>query len=167
VRKGGSYSVQVGAVNDVGGNLEFLFDFLANADGDAVLDASDRCPRIKGTGKDGCPPRLRAEVKLRASPTSSGIQLVNLAVSATKGSRVEVVCSRKRCAKQVVRRVRRPVSFRRLRGANLAAGTRVVLLVTKPGAIGRWISYRISRGNFKKTERCLNPGSRKPRRSCG
>ena len=29
------------------------------------------------------------------------------------------------------------------------------------------MSYKISRGNFKKTERCLNPGSRKPRRKCG
>ena len=33
VSKGRAYTIQIGGVNDAGGNLEFLFDFLADTDG--------------------------------------------------------------------------------------------------------------------------------------
>ena len=39
--------------------------------------------------------------------------------------------------------------------------------MTKAGYFGEFIRYSILAGNFKKTERCMNPGSRKLRRSCG
>src|SRR4029453_10217052 len=55
VAKGAAYTVQIGGVGDAGGNLEFLFDFLADTDGDRVLDDTDRCPRLKGAGGPGCP----------------------------------------------------------------------------------------------------------------
>ena len=59
------------------------------------------------------------------------------------------------------------MGFGRLRGRSLRAGSKLVIRVTRRNSIGTYFSYRISRGNFKKTERCLNPGSRKPRRKCG
>jgi hypothetical protein len=66
-----------------------------------------------------------------------------------------------------VKRARSTVSFRRIRGSNLSAGSRIVIRVTKRRSIGVYIVYRIQAGNFKKVERCLNPGSRKPRKRCG
>ena len=42
-----------------------------------------------------------------------------------------------------------------------------MIRVVRRNAIGAYFKYRITRGNFKKIERCLNPGSKKPRRRCG
>ena len=166
VRRGGSYSIQLGGVGGVGGNLEFLFDFLADTDGDGVLDDVDRCKRLDGPeGRGGCPLRLKGEATLRASPTGGGIELVGLTVSATSGSRVAVSCSRG-CSRQV-KRARGNVGFPGLRGRQLPAGSKLVVHVTKRRAIGAYTIYRILAGNFKKIERCTNPGSRKPRKRCG
>ena len=164
VSKGRAYTIQIGGVGDAGGNLEFLFDFLADTDGDGVLDDVDKCDRLRGpAGEAGCPRRLRASVTLRARPTASGIQLIGLRVNATRGSRVSVRCSG--CRPQVKRA--RTVGFGRLSGKRLRAGTSLVIRVTRRNSIGAYFKYQIKRGNFSKVERCLNPGSRKPRRRCG
>jgi hypothetical protein len=166
VRKGGSYSIQLGGVGAAGGNLEFLFDFLADTDGDGVLDDVDRCKRLDGPeSRGGCPQRLKGEVTLRASPTATGIELVGLSVAATKGSKVAVSCSRG-CSKQV-KKAKSDVGFPGLRGRKLPAGSKLVIRVTKSKAIGAYTSYKIRAGNFKKVERCMNPGSKKPRKRCG
>jgi hypothetical protein len=166
VRKGRSYTVQLGGVNNTAGNLEFLFDFLADTDGDGVLDDTDKCDRLKGPRTNaGCPPRLKADATIRARPTPNGIELVSLSVAATRGARVEVRCSRG-CRRQV-KRARRTVRFPALRGTRLAAGSAIEVRTTKRNSIGSYLRYRILRGNFSKTERCLNPGSNKPRRRCG
>ncbi|MEK6328025.1 MAG: hypothetical protein AABM66_10970 [Actinomycetota bacterium] len=163
VIKGRAYTVQIGAVGDAGGNLEFLFDFVADADGDGVPDDKDKCDRLRSSSGDGCPTRLRAKVTLRARPLATGIQLLGLSVGASRGSRVSVTC--KGCRPQAKRA--KTVSFGRLRGQRLRAGTSLVIRVVKKKAIGAYVKYRITRGNFKKVERCLNPGSKKPRRRCG
>jgi hypothetical protein len=164
VAKGRAYTVQVGAVGGVGGQLEFLFDFLPDTDGDNVLDDVDRCDRLKGSAREaGCPVRLNAGVTLRAAPTATGIRIASLRVRAPRKSRVSVSC--RGCGSQV--KTARTVGFGRLRGKSLRAGRKLVIRVTRRNSIGTYVSYRISRGNFKKTERCLNPGSRKPRRRCG
>jgi hypothetical protein len=162
-----AYTTQIGGVNNTGGNLTMRFDFVPDIDADGIFDENDSCPRIPGSRRGrGCPPRLRADVKLRARPTATGVQIVGLSVAASRRSRVEVACSRRRCRRTVIRRIRRRTGIRRLTNVNLPAGTDVVIRVTRRGAIGAWIRYRISRGDFRKTQRCLNPGSRKPRRSC-
>jgi len=164
VAKGRAYTIQIGGVGDVGGNLEFLFDFLADTDGDNVLDDVDKCDRLRGPASEaGCPPRLRANVTLRARPLATGIQLVGLSVKASRGSRVSVRCGG--CPPQAKRA--KTVRFGQLRGRRLRAGTSVVIRVVRRNAIGAYFKYRITRGNFKKVERCLNPGSKKPRRRCG
>jgi len=164
VAKGRAYTVQIGGVGDAGGNLEFLFDFLADTDSDGVLDDVDRCDRLSGpSSESGCPKRLRASVTLRARPLAGGIQLIGLNVKATRGSRVSVRCSG--CPPQAKRA--KTVGFGRLRGRRLRAGTSLVVRVVRRNAIGAYFEYKITRGNFRKIERCLNPGSRKPRRRCG
>ena len=165
VRRGGSYTIQLGGVNGAGGSLEFLFDFLADTDGDGVLDDNDRCRRLAGSTRSGCPPRLNADATLRAQPTANGIEVLALSVRAPRRSRVAVGCSRG-CSREV-KRARSTVRFRRIRGRQLSAGSRIVIRVTKRRSIGSYIVYRVQRGNFKKIERCLNPGSRKPRKRCG
>ena len=160
VAKGEAYTVQVGGVGGVGGNLEFLFDFLADTDGDGVLDDADVCDLRAGKTKAGC---VRADPTLRARPTPTGIQIVALRVKAPRGFKVSARC---RGCPPVAKRAR-TVSLRRLRGRQLRAGTKLVIRVTKKNNIGAYFSYRILRGNFKsKVERCLKPGSRKPRRRC-
>jgi hypothetical protein len=163
VAKGAAYTVQIGGVGGAGGNLEFLFDFLANTDGDGVLDDTDRCPRLRGTGNRGCPVSLRAETLLRALPTAGGIRIDRLAVTLNRKSRVEVRC--KGCGKQVKRGKR--VRFPRLKNRELPAGSRLEIRATRRGAFGSYTAYRIQAGNFKKITRCMNPGSRKLRRRCG
>jgi hypothetical protein len=164
VRGRRAYTVQVGGVGGASGNLEFRLDFFADPDGDGVFDSDDRCPRTPGTRRNaGCPVRVRAEVLLRAEGTPNGIRLVALRVNASRRSRVEVRCPG--CGRQV--QLARTVGFPRLRGRSFRAGSRIVIRATRRGAIGSYVSYRILRGNFKKTERCMNPGSRRPRRRCG
>jgi hypothetical protein len=158
-----SYTVQIGGAGDASGILAFRFDFLADADLDGVFDSNDQCPKLKAKTKSGCPPRLSAEVTLRASPTPNGIQLIGVDVTATRGSRVQVTCPG--CGKQA--KTARTVRFPGLRGKRLSAGSRLKIYVTKPGAIGAYVQYRIVAGNFVKTKRCLLPGSRRPRTRCG
>lgn len=165
VRRGGSYTIQLGGVNGAGGSLEFLFDFLADTDGDGVLDDNDRCRRLAGSTRTGCPPRLNADATLRAQATANGIEVLALSVRAPRRSRVVVSCS-SGCPREV-KRARSTVRFRRIRGRQLSAGSKIVIRVTRRRSIGSYIVYRVQRGNFKKIERCLNPGSRKPRKRCG
>jgi hypothetical protein len=166
VREGGSYTIQLGGVNGAGGSLEFLFDFLADVDGDGVLDDNDRCRTLAGSTKSGCPPRLRADSVLRAQPTTTGIKVLALSVTAPRRARVAVSCTRGACPAEV-KKAHSTVKFRRVRGRSLPAGSKLVIRVTKRRSIGSYIAYRVERGNFKKIERCLNPGSRKPRKRCG
>jgi hypothetical protein len=166
VQRGDNYSVQVGGVNGAGGALEFLFDFLADTDGDGVLDTVDRCDRFDGTARNnGCPLRPKVVTTLRAMPTATGIQLLGLSVRAARGSRVAVRCGAG-CPPQV-KRARSTVAFPALNGRRLAAGTRLEIRVTRPGSFGAFVRYRILAGNFKKTEGCMNPGSRRVRQRCG
>ena len=166
VARGDAYTVQVGGVNGAGGPLEFLFDFLADTDGDGVLDSVDRCDRLQGTaGNNGCPRRPKVVTTLRATPTAGGIQLVDLSVRAARGSRVAVRCT-SGCPAQV-KRARSTVSFPALRGRQLAAGARLEIRVTRPGSFGAFVRYTILPGNFRKSEGCMNPGSTRVRRRCG
>jgi hypothetical protein len=166
VAGGRSYSVQIGGVAGAGGNLEFLFDFLADTDGDGVLDTVDRCDRIVGpAGNNGCPRRQRVNTLLRARPTADGIEIDALAVTARRGSRVVVSCS-SGCRRQA-KRAHSTVRFPGLHGVSLRAGAKLDIRVTKSGYFGEFVRYTIEAGNFRKTERCMNPGSRKLRRRCG
>ncbi|HWH12828.1 MAG TPA: hypothetical protein VG165_17035 [Solirubrobacteraceae bacterium] len=133
------YTVQIGGVNGAGGPLEVLFDYVVN------------------------PVRLRASATLTAQPTATGVRLVNLAVSASKGSTVTVSCTR---GCPTYTRTAPKLSLPGLRNRTLNAGAELKIYATKPGAIGAYIAYKVKRGGFTKIEDCLEPGSRLPRQSC-
>ena len=168
VRSGRAYTIQLGGVNDAAGELEFLFDFLADTDNDGVLDDADNCPRLSGGGRpSGCPKRLRPDVVLRAQPVAGGIRVLGLTVKAPRGSRIQVTCTRG-CRREVRRAERggRTISFKRVRGNRLPARSKLEIRVTRRRAIGAYVAYKIRNGDFKRVERCLRPGSKKPRRRC-
>lgn len=149
-------------------------------DKDGVPVPQDKCPGENAAGRDanrdGCldPRRLAADAKLRARPTSTGLRLVFLRVSAPKGARVLVRCGR-RCrfsrkasvAGAPTATAARTLSVRAVKNRSFKAGQRIRIYVTRPARIGVYIEYRITRGGFRRIKRCLEPGSMKPRRRCG
>jgi hypothetical protein len=135
VKAGGSYTVQIGGVENAGGTVEFLFDYLVQ------------------------PKRLQAEATLTAQPLSSGVRIVNLSVSAPKRARVVVRCT-SGCAPQA--KTARTVGFPKLQGAVLKTGAALKIYVTAKNETGAYIEYKIHRGSFTKVQRCLAPGGVKP-----
>jgi hypothetical protein len=165
------YTIQVGGLDPgtgtgpLGGPLQLTFQFFADRDDDNVFDPLDSCPDQPGVRQaGGCPPELRATPKLTAQPTGSGIIVRKLSVSATKGSKVEVRCKRGCSGHQA--RTAGLVSFPLLRGRALPAGAVIEIFVTKSKSIGAYVRYEIVRGNFKRVDRCLRPGSHTPRKQC-
>jgi hypothetical protein len=138
VQAGKSYTVQIGGVAGSAGSIQFLFDYLVKA------------------------ARLHAEATLAAAPLGSGIRIVSLSVEAPRKARVEVRCTRG-CSPQAT--TARNVGFPRLRGAVLSNGASLKIYVTAKNEIGTYIEYRIHSGArpFTRTERCLAPGSKKPK----
>ncbi len=167
VRRGASYSIQVGGVNAVGGALEFLFDFLPDTDGDGVLDSDDGCRTLDGPVRtDGCPVKLRTNTTLRARPTADGIELLGLSVKAPRKSRIVVSCSSGcRQSGQASTQHRGLPRAARDRAERRDAGW--TSASPAAAAFGAFTRYTVQRGNFKKIERCMNPGSSKLRRRCG
>ncbi len=137
VQAGRSYTIQIGGVEEAGGTLQFLFDYLVE---------------LK---------RLQAEATLAAQPLASGVRVVSLAVAAPRKARVEVRCTRG-CRPEAT--TARTVHFAGLRGAVLADGAALKIYVTAKNQIGAYIEYRIGHGSFTKIQRCLAPGSKKPKR---
>jgi hypothetical protein len=163
------YTIQIGGLDNgagpLGGSLGISFQFFADRDDDNIFDPLDDCPDQPGVrSAGGCPPELRATPKLSASATPMGIIVRTLSVSATKGAKVEVRC-RKRCSGHQARTAG-VVSFPMLRNRALPAGAVIEIFVTKRQSIGSYIRYDVVRGNFKRVDRCLRPGSHTPRKTC-
>jgi hypothetical protein len=141
VKKGRNYTIQIGGVDDAGGPLQFQFDFFAAP-----------------------PHRLSAQATLEAKQITGGLQLVGLSVSTSRAAKVTVTCGRF-CHSQS--KTRASVErFPKLDGVQMPSGAKLRIYVTAPHSIGAYIEYDILPGNFKKVTRCLQPGSRKPRKSC-
>jgi hypothetical protein len=169
VKGGRHYTIQVGGLDNgagpLGGVLQLNFQFFPDRDGDGVFDAIDKCPDLPGpVSNAGCPLDLRSTPKLTATPTASGIVVRRLSVSATKGAKVEVRCRRKCSGHQA--RTAGIVSFPLLRGRALPSGARIEIFVTRKGYFGSYTRYDVVRGNFKRVDRCLLPGSHTPRKKC-
>jgi hypothetical protein len=169
VEGGRHYTIQVGGLDSgmgaVAGLLQLTFQFFADRDDDNVFDPLDTCPDQPGVrSAGGCPPELRSTPKLTATPTATGIIVRKLSVSATKGAKVEVRCRRGCSGHQA--RTAGVVSFPLLRGRALPAGAVIEVFVTKAQSIGSYVRYEIVRGNFKRVDRCLKPGSHTPRKKC-
>jgi len=141
VQKGQNYTVQIGSVSAGGGVLTVLFDFYATP-----------------------PHRLTAQTTLKAKQISNGLQLLGLSVMTARAAKVTVSCGRF-CPSQS-KSDHATESFPNLNGVQMPAGSNLQIFVTAPHSIGAYIEYGILNGNFTKTTRCLEPGSRKPRKTC-
>ena len=164
-------------------NRDGCLDPDPDPDGDGVPVGTDKCPtqnaRARDKNADGCldplpTKRLSGDAKLRATPTANGIRVVSLRVVAPKGAKVTVRCGAGcRFAKRatvsshdVLAFASRTLTVKKIAGRRFSAGQKIRIYVTRKNRIGKYIEYRVTRGNFKRVERCLNPGSMKPRKRC-
>lgn len=138
VQAGRAYTVQLGGVEGAAGSIEFLFGYVVP---------------LK---------RLQAEATLAALPLAGGVRVVSLAVNVPKRARVEVRCTRG-CSPQTATARTRTVRIARLGGAVLPDGAALKIYVTAKNQIGAYIEYRIGHGSFTKVQRCLAPGSKRPK----
>lgn len=141
VRRGKSYTVQIGGVNGIGGSLEVLFDY-------AMAKLT----------------KVAADATLTASALPDGIMLRSLTVATSKKATVAVKCGGH--CKPVRKKNRATQRFPSLKGVRMPAGSQLTLRITAPNSIGVYIRYDVGRGSFKKITRCLKPGSKTPRRKC-
>jgi hypothetical protein len=58
------------------------------------------------------------------------------------------------------------VNFPGLNGVAMLTGSKLEIFATKKGYIGTYVQYNITKGFFTKFNRCLEPGSMTPRKSC-
>lgn len=103
-------------------------------------------------------------VRIKGWLTRTGAHVTLLTVRAPRGSRVRVRCLGSHCPRRHwahATGVVHLVPFER----PLRAGTRLLITVTKPGYIGKYILLRLRRGHSPvRVDRCLYPGSARPRR---
>jgi hypothetical protein len=106
--------------------------------------------------------------------TRKGIIVDSMEVrNVSPGARVRVTCKRGRrnvCKPQskVARGRKTPglVAFGSLSDKRLKAGTRLEVRISAARSVGKYIGYRIRRGGRKRVDRCLDPGSSKPKQRC-
>jgi hypothetical protein len=137
VKAGGSYTIQVGGVDEAGGSIEFLFDYLVK------------------------PQLVQAEATLTAQPLPGGVRIVSLSVNAPKRAHVVIRCTRG-CTTEA--KTARTLSFPRLSGSQLPNGSALKIYVTARNDTGTYIEYKVRHGGLVKIQRCLPPGSSKPMR---
>ena len=108
-------------------------------------------------------------VRIRGQTTKSGVLLNLLTVRAPSGAGVELRCAGRSCPKRRLRKLvsassGRPstVRFKEVEGP-LRAGTRLQILVTQKGLVGKYTRFRIRRVRPPvRTDRCLMPASTRP-----
>ena len=141
--------------------------------GVTVSDPSVAPPRrpeseVEGDRQSAPPVQLDATVRLRARVGTRRTRVEVLSVRAPANSTVTLRCSASRCpvSTSVARPVprERTVRFRRTEGHLLYAGTLLQVFVTRPGAIGKYVSFRIrpDRASPQRRNRCLRPGGMRP-----
>lgn len=136
VQAGQAYTVQIGGEGTEAGTVETEFNYVVMF------------------------PTLHASAVLEARPLSNGIQIVKLTVSAPRKASVQVKCTHG-CSSQS-KGGGSSVTFGRLANAVLPAGGDLNIYVTQKNTVGSFIQYRIVRGNFQKTQKCLAPNSKRP-----
>ena len=103
-------------------------------------------------------------VRFRGRFTASGAVITLVTIRAPRGVRIVIRCLGRRCP---VRRWGKAAVLTRARRfeRTLPAGVRLIVTVTRPGWIGKRVSLLIRRGRAPaRVDRCLYPGSARPRR---
>jgi len=137
-----------------------------------VVDPSAVAPG-GGSGVQGSRQRAPAQaldaiVRLRTRVGVKRARVEILSVEAPANSTVTLRCSASRCPAPLsiasVGARERTVHFRRTENRLLYAGTLLQIFVTRPGTIGKYVSFRI-RGEMSppaRRNRCLRPGGMRP-----
>ena len=104
VKKGRSYTIQLGGAGGIGGAATLSVDYFADSDGDGEYDALDKCPEVAGIARfGGCPPELRVVPSIGFDRTGNGVRISRLIVDRVpKGAKVVAKCSG--CGSQTVQR---------------------------------------------------------------
>jgi hypothetical protein len=157
-----------------------------DTDRDGVPDPSDRCPNVPrgafDADHDGClGPYRRIAARLIGSWSvdDSGVTVGSMRLSSLPiGARVKLVCAP--ChVRQKLKASRRSVTLKRLRGELLRRGKGFTVTITKRGMIGqrstltvkhyghtRAAFLRAARRPFRKRQRCIPAGRKKPAKRC-
>ena len=165
-----SYAVQVGGAADGVGNpasglLDVSVAFAPDRDGDGVVDARDRCP-TRACPLEGCLRRIALAWSERHHNAGNGIRLTELRLEKLpRGALIELRCSRI-CGVRRIRARSSKVAIRSLRSKVLSTGTTIDIRVTRSGYFGDFLKLRVGSGLTGSSDRCLVPGSDRPRRSC-
>jgi hypothetical protein len=173
LRRGGSYTVQVGGAplggDFASGRLDFEFRFYADRDGDEVLDGNDDCRRQAGPFPAGCPPELHPHIDWAGSRVGGGVRLTSLTVSSIpRGSRVAARC--RECGLRQARASGRgAVVLSRFVNQTLRNGSALEIWVTRRtdrrgrfrhGAVGEYRCYRTRNSTLvERIKRPLRPGT--------
>jgi hypothetical protein len=145
--------------------------FLADRDGDGRIDRLDECPALAGVRSAGfCPPAVAVSPLYAFQADGGGIRLVRFDVRARvpRQARVELACGRG-CSFRLGGTARRSRAARLIPGdgVRVPEGARLELRATARGHIGLYRRYTVRNGRIQGfVERCLLPGSRRPRSSC-
>jgi hypothetical protein len=101
-------------------------------------------------------------IDIKGSITGAVTRVRLLRVEAPAGTKVLVVCKGKGCPKKVSKRGKgRPLRFKSVE-RSLLAGTKLIVVITKPGFIGRQTTFTMRNGKEpKRVKRCLVPGAKK------
>jgi hypothetical protein len=120
---------------------------IARAAGVATIQNDDASPR---------PVRATGDASLSYGSVHGGINVGQLTVTAPRGERVRVRCPGCRPFARTARKIVVPtLSHRRLRN-----GSSIRIFITKRGAYGKLIRYRVARnGASRSADRCLAPGT--------
>ncbi len=154
-----------------------------DTDGDRIPNPDDRCPRDSSSGRDpnrdGCLDlHALVDAKLNHTFYSGGIIVTSLEIlKVPRGARVSVVCrrGRRKCGSFLDKRataatpgarIAKTVRPRKFRNKRLRFGSTLAIRVTKRGATGKYIRYKVVHGTkrFKRVDRCINVGSKRLRK---
>ena len=113
------------------------------------------------------PPRMMRPapvIGIKGWLTNGGAMISRLTVRAPRGVRITVRCRGRGCPRESLARSAKRTRLKSFEG-RLRAGTRLVVRVTRKGFIGKHTTIRIRRGKAPaRRDRCLYPGSGKPKR---
>jgi hypothetical protein len=148
-----------------------------DSDGDGIPDASDACPNENSSSGDrnrnGCldPSAVAAGTPvLRALPTGSGIRILNLVVNTSEaGARITAGCTpRRACPRQTVTsRGARVTRLSRFARKAVRAGATIEIRIAQAGNHTKVVRYRVTRGNFRRSELCIPASGGRAVRRCG
>ncbi len=108
----------------------------------------------------------RPFLRLKYSSSRTWTRIKSFSVRVPRGATVKTRCRGRGCPKSGSSSIRskgRTIRLRRLERRRLRVGTKIALLVSYPGRIGRYTSLVVrSRARIARKDLCLMPGKRKP-----